>query len=629
MSVQSVRNRAVNAVKKPLRTPREAAGARPMPEVSGPVATQRVEQRTSDGLEWTFREPFGAVLETLAAEAWSNPAGQGWERVKHNAARTVWRARIDRTVYYLKYYGHYGWKDRIKRLFRGPVCQTEFKSGTYALAAGIPAVRPAGYCARVRCGGRACSLLVTEAVEPAYALNEHWETLRGDENTARRRSDCAYLIDLVAEIIARAHQAGFEHRDMHASNILVHPIGRRRYETVFVDLQSVRLGAPLSDRAVVRSLGQINQWFRRHASIGDRLRFLRRYMFWRNEYEQAFEHSRPLEVSYEQLVGALAENARRHAERLWAKRDRRARRRGRYFSRIWVGGGWRGMAYLRCKRPTEESRASAMVLTRDWWHARLTRPLDWFERGGGQPCKDSHSARVTRAVLPTDTGPLPVIVKRPLARNWRRRLRQLFAPSRSMRGWRIGNALLHRDIPAARPLAVLERRVGPLVFDSVLLTEAIPEAIDLDADLRREHAARSGASWWRHKRALNALLVRRLRQLAERGFVHRDCKSQNLLVVNEPRLKLVWIDMDGLKHVKRVTPADEFRALTRLHVSLVGLPGLTRTDRLRFLKAYLTRFGSDARAWREAWRSIAEATEEKLRVRWVRRKWKAKRYGRE
>ena len=167
MSVQSVRNRAVNAVKKPLRTPREAAGARPMPEVSGPVATQRVEQRTSDGLEWTFREPFGAVLETLAAEAWSNPAGQGWERVKHNAARTVWRARIDRTVYYLKYYGHYGWKDRIKRLFRGPVCQTEFKSGTYALAAGIPAVRPAGYCARVRCGGRACSLLVTEAVEPA------------------------------------------------------------------------------------------------------------------------------------------------------------------------------------------------------------------------------------------------------------------------------------------------------------------------------------------------------------------------------------------------------------------------------------------------------------------------------
>jgi tRNA A-37 threonylcarbamoyl transferase component Bud32 len=624
-----VNSGTINTVGGPLRRLRGGVGTAPASETCDPVAAEHTDRRTFDGLEWTFRGGFGDTLEQLPAAAWSNPAQQGWERVKHNAARTVWRARIERTVYYLKYYEHNNRSDALKRLFRGPACETEFKNGVAALVAGIPAVRPVGCCSRVNCGGRAGALLVTEALEPAYALDEYWEMLQTDEDAQRRRGDCAALIDLVAEMIARAHQAGFEHRDMHASNILVHPVGRRRYQTVFVDLQNMRLGAALSDRAVVRSLGQVNQWFRRHASIGDRLRFLRRYLYWRNEFEQAFKHSRPLGMSYEQLVSALVANARRHAERLWAKRDRRARRSGRYFSRICVGGGWRGMVYLRCKRPTEESPASAMVLTCDWWRAQLGRPLDWFERGGGQPCKDSHSAQVTRAVLPADAGPLPVIVKRPLARNWRRRVRQLLAPSRSMRGWRIGNALLHRDLPAARPLAVLERRVGPLVFDSVLLTEAIPEAIDLDAYLKREYAARSGARWWRHKRALNDLLARCLRQLAERGFVHRDCKSQNLLVVNEPRLKLVWIDMDGLKHVKRVTPADELRALTRLHVSLVGLPGLTRTDRLRFLKAYLTRFGSNARDWRPAWRSIAEATEEKLRARWVRRKWKVKRYGRE
>jgi tRNA A-37 threonylcarbamoyl transferase component Bud32 len=629
LSVSSVKGRTADAAERPIRPPRQAADLHPSRNGLDPDAAQRIEQRTIDGLEWTFRERFGAVLKSLPAKAWTDPAGQGWEEIKHNAVRAVWRARIDRSVYYLKYYADRGWLGGIKRLIRGPVCKIEFKCGTYALEAGVPVVRPAGCCPRVVCGGRCCALLVTEAFEPAYPLSEYWQTLLADDDPGRGRRDRTYLINLLAEMIARAHQAGFEHRDMHPANILVHPIGQRRYETAFVDLQNARVGRPLGDRTVVRNLGQLNQWFRRHASIGDRLRFLRRYVRWRNEYEQSCEHSRPLGMSYERLVHALAENAQRHAERLWAKRDRRARRSGRYFARVWVQGGWRALVYLQCKRPAQESLASSMTLTRAWWRAQLGHPLRRFERSGEQACKESHSAWVARAMLPTDAGPLPVIVKRPLARNWRRRVRQLFAPSRSMRGWRIGNALLHRDIPTARPLAVIERRIGPLVFDSLLLTEAVPGALDLDAYLRREYQARSGAAWWRHKRELSALLVRHVRRLAERGFVHRDCKAQNVLVLAEPRLTLLWIDLDGLKRVGSVTRADEFRALTRLHVSLLNVPGLTRTDWLRFLKAYLAGFSSDARAWRDVWRSIAEAAQEKLRARWVRRRWKVKHYGRE
>jgi len=589
---------------------------------------EKIERRSIDGLVWTFRHHFARTLEALPAAAWSDPAGQGWRQLKANAARTVWRAPIEGAVYYLKYYAHRGRPDAFKRLVRGPACETEWKSGIYALQAGIPAVRPAGFTHAVRCAGRVCSLLVTEAVEPAYALSKYWETVRADDDPSRRRRAAASLTDLLAEMIARAHQSGFEHRDMHAANILVHAVAPGRYETVFVDLQSARLGAPVSDRAVVGNLAQLNQWFRRHGSIGDRLRFLRRYLRWRDEYEQAFEHARPLGLSFERLVRALAENAERHAARLWAKRDRRASRSGRYFSRIRVGGGWRGMVFLRCKRPVEESRASSLVLDRDWWREQLKDPLGWFDPQGGRPCKESHSALVTRAVLSTEAEELPVIIKRPLARNWRRRLRHLFRPSRSMRGWRAGYALLNRDIPAARPLAVLERRVGPLLLDSVLLTEALPGAVDLEAHLRRECEARSRADWWRHKRALGDLLVRHVRQLADRGFVHRDCKAQNVLVVTQPRLKLLWIDMDGLKRARRPSLARQLRVLMRLHVSLLDVPGLTRTDRLRFLKGYLARFGSDRRAWRSVWRKLSRASEHKIRAAGARREWKLKHYGR-
>ena len=159
------------------------------------------------------------------------------------------------------------------------------------------------------------------------------------------------MIDTLAALIARAHQAGFEHRDMHVANILVHPVAPGKYETFFVDLQNVKTDRPLSDRAVVRNLAQLNQWFRRHSSLADRLRFLRRYLRWRNEYEQTYTHGRPLTLTLPQLVRALAGRAEVHAQRLWSKRDRRAQRNSRYYSQVRLAGGWRGAVYLACKRP--------------------------------------------------------------------------------------------------------------------------------------------------------------------------------------------------------------------------------------------------------------------------------------
>ena len=589
----------------------------------------RTTKENIAGLDWTFRSAAETLCRTAPVRAWQDPQAQGWKQIKLNPLRSVWQAEIDGRRYFLKYYAHTDWRDRLKKVLRGPVCEIEFRNALYALKAGIPTVPPLAFCPQLLLQGRAHSLLITQAIQPAYPLNEYWDLLRSDENGERCRRDRQELIELLAQMIARAHQAGFEHRDMHAANILVHPLGRRRYETAFVDLQSVNVGHPLSDQAVVKNLGLLNQWFRRNAGICDRLRFLRRYLRWRDEYEQTYDQARPLGLTFDDLVYALADNAARHAERLWAKRDRRALRSSKYFSRIRAGGGWKGCVFLQSKRTSPESAATGMVLTREWWRKQLKQPLALFESAGGKSCKDSHSARVAHVVLTTEYGPLPVIVKQPLARNWLRRLRMLLGASRSRRGWKTGYALLNRDITAARPLAVLERRFGPLVFDSLLITDAIPNSLDLDAHLRKMHAELDTRAWRRHKRNLSALLARQMRLLADRKFVHHDCKAQNLLVADQPQLKLFWIDMDGLRRVRRVTMEDELLALMRLHVSLLDLPGITRTDRIRFLKDYLARFGASAVAWRDALRTIDQATSRKLRVKWKRRRWKVRRYGRE
>jgi len=610
----------------------------PTPSVAPPLqagdpaalaASEGVRRAAFGGLTWVCRRGVERWLAEVPARAWADPAGQGWQRVKHNAHRDVWQATIHDGAYYLKYYYRRSWLDDLRRLFRPPACRSEWDGGLFALRAGIPAVRPVAYTEGLRRGGRRCALLVSEAVAPAQPLSEFWLQVRSDDDPARRRSDQAHLTELLAEMIARAHQAGFEHLDMHAANILVQSVGPRRYRTAFVDLQSARRGVPLSARAVVRNLAQLNQWFRKHSSAGDRLRFLGAYLRWRNEFETTFAHGRPLELTFVQLVAALDAAARRHAGRLGAQRDRRLWRDGRYFSRLRLPGGWQGMAVARCKHPTDESRASQLELDAQWWRGRLGDPLRWFDAAPAETCKDSHSALVRRALLPCDTGPLAVILKRPRARNWRRRLALLFPPSRSVRGWRVGHALLHRDVPTARPLAVLERRLGPLVRDSLLITEAIPGGCDLETFLRREHGKRSPAEWARLKRELAALLVAQLRRTEERGFVHRDCKASNLLVVEHPQPKLLWIDMDGLRCAGPLTRRRTLRALVRLHVSLRDVPGLTLTDRVRFLKGYCARYGVPPDAWRALWPALAAASAEKVRAAEARRRWKLAHYGRE
>lgn len=606
---------ASNAARRPASAMHEQPGADP------------VGQTTVGGLGWTCRNGFSRVVAIVPTESWAEPGQAGWTLIKHNGSRDVWRATLGGQAYYVKYYFVDGWLSRAKQVLRGPACMTEWKGGVFAIARGIPAVRPAGFTPSAVCGGRRCSILVTEAIEPAYSLDEYWLAIQSDADGVRRRSDVTTLLECLAAMIAHAHQSGFEHLDMHPANILVQPLGARRYRTLFVDLQSARLGVPINDRAVVRNLAQLNQWFRRHSSVGDRLRFLRAYARWRNEHEVNFPQGRPLSLSFDQLVAALGVAAHRHAERLWAQRDRRIARSGRYFARLTLRNGWRGLVAVRSKRASDASIASGSVLNAQWWRAQLADPLRWFA-DPAQTAKDSHSAAVVRVALPHEAGPIPVIVKRPLPRNPARAMRHALPPSRCRRAWSIGHQLLHRDIPAARPLAMIEQRVGPFVRDSVLVTEFVTGAADLDAHLRREFARCNAHEWLLHKRALTALLVRELRKLQQRGFAHRDCKAQNILIRGAASPSLLWIDMDGIRRVGVLARAEQLRPLARLHVSLLDVSGLTRTDRARFLKAYFARFGAPVNAWREAWRELALITIEKLARREIRTAWKRKNYGR-
>lgn len=604
-----------------------AGKSSPAPATDFQFSDGQIVTRAFAGRVWTYRAPFDRLLSACSSEFWTRPDQQrGWRLVKQNSAREVWRAEIGGTVYYIKYFTRRPWLDYVKAFFRTPTCRAEWESGIFALSSGIAAVRPVAYTERVARGRRSYALLITEGVEPSQPLNEFWLGLQNDDDARRRRADQHQIIDRLAELIARAHQAGFEHLDMHAANLLVQPVAPRKYRVMLVDLHSARLDVPIFDAAVVRNLAQLNQWFRRHASVADRLRFLRAYLRWRNEFEPVCKHGREIRRDFRSLVRDLAVAADKQAGEIWSQRDRRVERSGRYFTRLRLPDGWRGHAFLCCKHSAADSPSSHRSLESSWWAAQLSDPLRVFSDPANLK-KDSHSAQVAQVELPHPQGNVALIVKRPLARDWRRRVRMWLPPSRSLRGWRMGHAMLHRDLRVARPLAVLEKRVGPFVMDSLLVTERIPGAVDLSSYLRREFCQRSAREWSQCKRQVSAALVLQLRRLEERGFIHLDCKAENLLVTGDPP-RLVWIDMDGVRLVRHSTRRHRLAMLARIYLSLRSLPGLTRGDFARFLRDLTTRFGTREGAWRDVWRDLQPWIAAKIRTAQLRQDWKIRHYGR-
>lgn len=129
-------------------------------------------------------------------------------------------------------------------------------------------------------------------------------------------------------------------------------------------------------------------------------------------------------------------------------------------------------------------------------------------------------------------------------------------------------------------IAIAERRRFGLVTESFLLTRFVPDSDPLPAampEIRRDP---------RRRRRLATRLGEAVGTLHAAGADHSDLKHSNLLVTADDRY--VFLDLDTLVPPRAPTWRRRVRALGQLEAFAVDLyPWLPRTDRLRFLRAYL------------------------------------------
>ncbi len=564
-----------------------------------------------------FADDDAAALLAEGLERLFDPEGGDWRRVKHNTSRTVYRGRIAGRDVYLKHFHNPSPVHRLMRRLGSSDAMREMRFSRYLAAHGVPTA-PA-LAAACHDG---VEWLATQAVAPAQPADV-WHDEQLQRGEAGMRLIQSAIVQL-ARLVGRMHTAGVIHRDLHCGNILVRAAegAEGSVELVLTDLHRAHRRGKLSRRAMAANLAQLFHDRYYFTTRTERLRFLKHYLL----AVEAVGSLRGWQLLVEHFAGM-------HTRRQHNQRDRRVFKRSRYFTPLRLPGGWRGHAVQASKRHMAGSQAAECTFLASDWQKLLQAPGELLTAEGAEVVKDSPSSLIVRRVLQIGPHRIEVYIKRARRKRKWKLLPDCFRPARSIRAFFLGHALLTRRIATALPLAALQRRIGPILLDSLLITEvvdaprlheflntwlAIPPKGDTPLSVPQQRQLGQEVLWQ---------LGRLLRRLHDNRFAHRDLKATNLLVrwSRGASPEVVLVDLDGLTHRRVLTTRRRFQGLMRLNVSLLKCPIVNRAGRLRMLLGYLRRLGTGRIHFKPYWRMLEEWSARKIRqqIRSRRRRQKA------
>ena len=221
----------------------------------------------------------------------------------------------------------------------------------------------------------------------------------------------------------------------------------------------------------------------------------------------------------------------------------------------------------------------------------LGEHLDWF----AVPRRRPHIAELT-----LETGDAFIKTERlSLGRSLRYAIAR--RPARAYRAFRYGLVLARENVPAPRPLALIEHRPRGLVRRSFLVLESVGGQMLHDF---LGSSAFAGAGDSALKDSLWDALATEIAALHAAGFRQRDLKAPNILVNTDSdnhRVCVHLVDLEGMNRLQQTPPPRRVRIrdLARLVVSLRQLSspekgGVTAADLTSLITRYLEHASSTA-----------------------------------
>ena len=514
---------------------------------------------SAESHSWWVTPGWGDYVRAEIAPMASEPeALPGARIIKSNRVRTV--AHVPgsggREALYVKRFRAVKSNAPLAWRFKGTPARREWDALRRFRSAGLDCPEPVilGE-ARDSWGLPQAAVLATKEIAGCEEISVAVDRLRaaGDLGGSER------LTHDLARIAWTIFQAGGNHPDMHLGNFLVRPDGG----VVTLDLHSVRL----SDRPVPawlrrRRLGKLAHSFGPHLSPSGV-----QEVTWFAWAYAGFDHALGPAPA---LANWLLERAARVEAIRLKSRDKRCLVHSTLFTNDRIRGA-RIYRRRECSREAVQEAAAATPAATVHVHPFLRSRLELI------PC-------------PKGLGDSPQVLRKSYAfQGLGKRLGAAFLETAPMRTWKAARACEVREIPTANVYALL-LDTGVLPAKGVVFMEWIEGARMLH-HLSRADPPLPPASRRRLARDLGALMGRFHRL----GLKHSDLAGQNVLCRPEADgcdgrrgWKLWIVDLDDVL-VGAMTRAETLRAL----VHLGDQPMATRSDRLRFFRAYLNAGGRE------------------------------------
>jgi len=576
---------------------------------------EQLTQRSVGGFRWSLIGDLHAKLldeRGLRLPEWLE-TGQA-RVVKQGPHRVVYRVELPGLSFYVKHNFVHDQRAWFRQLVRRSKARIEFDRVRAAALRGIPTIAPLALAEQETNVGSGESILITQSLEGCIPLHFFLAAVLPTFAEPRQSRLRQLLAIELGKLVARIHDAGILHHDLHAANLLVRVNEADGIELFVIDLLAVKMGPPLDWQRSRENLVMINCWFTFRVNRADRLRFWKAYFearglgTWRRDAYGTKHYARELheieELSWQRNL------------RFWQRRDKRCLVNNRYYRKI-KGAGVAGHAV------TEIAANDLAELLRD--------PDAPFRRADAIVLKESASATVIEMEFPIKGQMRKVIYKRFRVAAWKDPIASLFRPTPALRSWIAGQGFRERGLPTARPFVVLHRKKFGMWHEGYLITEKITHAADLHEYLESLDSLK-GRRRLHGLRSMIDRVARTIRALHQRQLSHRDLKAANILVrrhdapPDEPSAysqdiqnllympeSSVWlIDLVGVERFGELSPARRVQNLTRLNASFHDQPIITRTDRLRFLLTYLNCGAFGGGDWKKWWKEIGRATWKKV-----------------
>lgn len=259
---------------------------------------------------------------------------------------------------------------------------------------------------------------------------------------------------------------------------------------------------------------------------------------------------------------------------------------------------------------TAQGRAHGVSgLSSETLHKLSAAPEAFLWQNIHHPVKLDRGSVIVEADLPLEDGQVHVAYKRYQPRKWWKALMAPFRPARAVQSWQRGHALQLRGIPAARPVAAIDRRWPWYRCESYLAVEWIEGSENLHLylwrmadqlhDVRMRQANRCAVS-----------LGRLLGRMHAQRVLHGDLKGSNLLITDrDGQIESHLVDVDDVRLNVDTSLSRRAADLARLAASLEAHPWVSRTAPMRFLRAYLKEAGRGGFDWKALWRAVARRSE--------------------